>query len=80
MIIDIIAIILIVLVLCTRRGAQVDLQRRCFVLSRLGYESVDLMCTDEHFMRAFRHVKFWSMVLRVLVVGYAASWIVTLLS
>ncbi|CNJ90252.1 Uncharacterised protein [Yersinia enterocolitica] len=46
MIIDIIAIILIVLVLCTRRGAQVDLQRRCFVLSRLGYESVDLMCTD----------------------------------
>ncbi len=78
--IDIIAIVLIVLSACARRGSLLDFQRHMVRLESLGYSSVPMMMTDPNFMKAYRHVKGWSTVLRVLLVGYAASWVVTLLA
>lgn len=79
-VIDVIAIALIVLVLCVRRGTSTDLVKHTRRLESLGYSSVPLMLTDDYFSRAYKHYKFWTGALRVLLIGYAGSWVVTLLS
>lgn len=77
--IDIVAIVVIALTVWMRLRSVNNFKRRIDQLESLGYSSLNMMMTDDTFMVAAGRVQLWAKTLKVLCIGYALSWVATLM-
>lgn len=79
-IIDAVAIIVIVVLFLLRTGYKSNMESEAYRLEKLGFTKYEIVQGSELIAHNYRMFKRVSLIQRVLLIGYAGSWVVTWLS